>query len=63
MELLYSAAQDDDSPLPNAIKLLNENGAIILKLSETDPDLTGVYTIRITAVDPKSGLSNADLSV
>lgn len=63
MELLYSAAQADDSPLPNAIKLLNEDGAIILKLSETDPAFTGVYTVRITAVDPKSGLSNADLSV
>ena len=56
IELMYSAAQADDSPLPNAISLLKENGANFLRLSETDPALTGFYTIRITVVDPKSGL-------
>jgi hypothetical protein len=63
MELMYSAAQTDDSPLPNAISLLKENGANILRLSETDPALTGFYTVRITVIDPNSGLSNADLTV
>jgi hypothetical protein len=60
---VYSAAQADGSPLPNAISLIKENGAQILRLSETDPALTGVYTVQITVVDPKSGLLNAELSV
>ena len=63
VELMYSAAQANDSPLPNAISLLNDNGAHFLRLSETDPALTGFYTVRITVVDPKSGLSNANLTV
>jgi hypothetical protein len=63
MELLYSASQADDSPLPNSISLLNENGANFLRLSETDPAMTGFYTVRITVVDPKSGSSNANLTV
>ncbi len=54
-ELVYTAALDDGSPLPNAINLVNQAGTNILKLSETDPSLTGVYMVRITVVDPKSG--------
>jgi hypothetical protein len=54
-ELVYSAALTDGSPLPNAISLLYQNGTHQLKLSETDPALTGVYNVRITVVDTKSG--------
>ena len=63
MELMYSAAQTDDSPLPNAISLLNEKDSYFLRLSETDPALTGFYNVRITVLDPNSGLSNSDLTV
>jgi hypothetical protein len=60
---VYSAAQADGSPLPNAISLIKENGTQILRLSETDPALTGVYTVQITVVDPKSGIWNSVLTV
>lgn len=63
VELLYSAGQADDSTLPNSISLLNENGANFLRLYETDPEMTGFYTVRITVLDPKSGVSNANLTV
>lgn len=54
-ELVYTAALYDSSPLPNAISLFNKAGINNLKLSETDPSFTGVYMVRITVVDSKSG--------
>ncbi len=34
-----------------------------MRLSETDPALTGFYTVRIKVVDPKSGSFNSNLTV
>jgi hypothetical protein len=62
-ELTYSAALADGSPLPNAITLQDASGSHFLRLSETDPLATGVYSVRISVLDPKTSQTNTSLLI
>jgi hypothetical protein len=44
--------------LPNAISLINLSGNQNIHVTETDPYQTGMYTVRIKVVDPKTGVLN-----
>ena len=52
----------DGTPLPNAISLVVKDGKQTIRVLETVPELTGVYSVRITVRDPKSGIQNAELT-
>jgi len=62
-ELTYSAALADGSPLPNAITLQDASGSHFLRLSETGPLATGVYSVRISVLDPKTSLTHTSLLI
>lgn len=61
-ELTYSAALADANPLPNAITLQN-NGLHFLRLYETDPLATDVYSVRVSVLDPKTSLTHTSLLI
>lgn len=62
-ELSYSAALANLSPLPNSISLQAQSGSHFLRLQETDPFATGVYSVRVSVVDPKTGLTHTSLLI
>ena len=52
----------DGTPLPNAISLVVIDGKQTIRVLETVPELTGVYTVLVTVLDPKSGIQNVELT-
>ena len=62
-ELVYSATLADNSVLPTAISLVDNSGTKTLRVYESDPAKTGVYTIKVKVLDPKTLLTNQTLLV
>ena len=48
--------------MPNAISLVVIDGKQTIRVLETVPELTGVYTVLVTVKDPKSGIKNVELT-
>ena len=48
--------------MPNAISLVVIDGKQTIRVLETLPELTGVYTVLVTVLDPKSGIQNVELT-
>ena len=61
-ELQYQATLIDGSPLPNAISLVSLVDKQHIRVFENAYANTGVYTVRITVLDPKSGIQNVALT-
>jgi hypothetical protein len=61
-ELQYQATLIDGSPLPNAISLVSLVDKQHIRVFETAYANTGVYTVRISVLDPKSGIQNVALT-
>lgn len=57
--LIYSANQLNGSPLPHAISLVEQAGSQVIKIDETNPLSTGVYTVVVQVVDSFSLNTNS----
>ena len=63
-ELTYVVTLSDDSPLPGSIVFDNTiPGAETIAVVETDYTLTNIFAVKIVVTDPKTGISNSDLTL
>ena len=57
-EISYSVAQPDGSALPESITVSEDGTKLIIK--EDTLTATGMYTLKVTGTDPKTGLKGED---
>ena len=58
-ELTYSVTMSDDSVLPSQFTFTNTPGSEAINVFTTTKTLTGVYTMKVTVTDPKTGIASS----
>jgi hypothetical protein len=62
-ELVFTVKLSNGSPLPSSIQFNSTPAAETISVYETNYALTAQYTVKVTVVDPKSGVTNSQLSL